>query len=261
MSNKKLAILGIIAIVMVVLAGVQLRLSSGKQRLSLGAPSYLIQGLDTDKIASIVLGAADNQVILSRRGNRFVVESKDDYPAKATKINGVIAACLDIKTAEFVTGNPANHADLGVTEEQARHVVKLFGRDGNLITGLLISPPNTDRAGSYLRLISSNDVYLTIDRPWPARFSDMDFIDTALLSIDRNEISSVTVTSPQESYTLRAEGTGRVITLENMPAGKKFKDVEYDQVFWLEEKYSHSQLELAICFMRLAVCSGSAVFM
>jgi len=217
---------------MVMLAGVQMRLSVGKQSLSFSAPSYLLQGLDTDKIASIVLGTADDQVILTRSGKRFVVASKDDYPAKTTEINGVIAACLDIKTAEFVTGNPANHADLGVTEADAAHVVKLFGTDGNPITGLLISPQGTDRPESCVRLISSNDVYITLDRSWPARFSDIDFIDTALLNIDRDKIVSVTVTSPDETYTLKKEGTEKVITLENMPDGKKLKDTQYEQVFF-----------------------------
>lgn len=232
MSNTKLVILGIVAIVMVVLAGVQMRLSATKPPLASSGPSYLLQGLDTNKIASIVLGTAGDQVILTRSGNRFVVASKDDYPAKTTEINGVIAACLDIKTAEFVTDNPANHADLGVTEADAAHVVKLFGADGNPITGLLISPPGTDRPGSYVRLISSNDVYITLDRSWPARFSDIDFIDMALLNIDRDKIKSVTVTSPDETYTLKKEGTENVITLENMPDGKKLKDTEYEQVFF-----------------------------
>jgi len=232
MSNKKLAILGIAAIVMVVLAGVQLRLSTGNPLVTSSGPSYLLQGLDTNKIASIVLGTGDDQVILTRSGNRFVVASKDDYPAKTTEINGIIAACLDIKTAEFVTNNPANHANLGVTETAAAHVVKLFDADSKPITGLLISAPNKDRDGSYVRLISSNDVYLTLDRPWPARFSDMDFIDTALLSIDRDKVTSVTVISPDETYTLKAEGTGSVITLENIPAGKKLKDTEYESVFF-----------------------------
>ena len=233
MSNKKLAILGVAAIVTVVLAGVQLRLSTTHSSVSVSGPSYLIQGLDTNKIASIVLGTADDQVILTRSGNRFVVANKDDYPAMSTEINGVIAACLDIKTAEFVTGNAANHAELGVTETAAAHVVKLFGADSKPITGLLISPPGKDRDGSYVRLISSNDVYLTIDRPWPSRFSAMDFIDTALLSIDRDKITSVTIASPDETYTLKAEGTGSVITLENMPAGKKLKDTEYERVFFV----------------------------
>ncbi|HIJ70684.1 MAG TPA: DUF4340 domain-containing protein [Planctomycetes bacterium] len=230
MSNKKLTILGIVAIVMVILAGVQMRLSDTHPSATLSGPTYLIQGLDTNKIASIVLGKGDEQIILTRSGNRFVVANKDDYPAKTTEINGVIAACLDIKTAEFITDNPANHADLGVTEAEADHIVKLFGSDGNPIIGLLMSPPDPDKNGSYVRLISSNDVYLTLGRSWPASFSDIDFIDTLLLNVNRDKIKSVTVTYPDESYNLSKSDTG-VIELTNIPEGKKLREAVSDPVF------------------------------
>jgi hypothetical protein len=232
MSNKKLVVLGIIAIVMVVLAGAQLRVST-RQSFVPSGPSYLIQGLDTNEIGSIVLGTAGDQIILTRKGNRFVVANKNDYPAKINEINGVIAACLDMKTAELVTSNPANHADLGVTEEKARHVVKFFGKDAGPITGVIISPAEAAKGGAYVRLISSNDVYFTLESRWPSRFSDMDFIDKELGSVDRDKITSVTVTSPDESYTLKKKGTDGVITLENMPPGKKFKDNDYERVFYM----------------------------
>jgi hypothetical protein len=231
MSNKKLVILGIVAIVMVIWAGLLLRISTTHPSSPSTGPSYLIQGLSTDQITSVVLGTGDNQIILTRKGNRFVVANKDDYPAMSTEINGVIAACLDIKTAEFVTAAAANHADLGVTEATAAHVVKLFGADQKPLTGVLISPPDPERSVFYVRLISSNDVYLTLDRPWPPAFSAMDFIDKALVSLDRSKIKSVTVTAPDQNYTLKTEGDGSVVTLENMPSDKIFKGTEYETVF------------------------------
>jgi hypothetical protein len=61
----------------------------------------------------------------------------------------------------------------------------------------------------------------------------MDFIDKELVSVDRDKIVSVTVTSPEESYTLKKKGTDGVITLENMPPGKKLKDNDYERVFFV----------------------------
>ncbi len=231
MSNKKLVILGIVAVVMVIWAGLLLHISTKQPSGPSTGPSYLIQGLSTDQIASVVLGTGDSQIILTRQGNRFVVANKDDYPAMSTEINGVIAACLDIKTAEFVTAAAANHTDLGVTEATAAHVVKLFGADQKPLIGALISHPDPERGVSYVRLISSNDVYLTLDRPWPPGFSAMDFINKTLISLGRSKMKSVTVTSPDESYTLKTEGDDSVVTLENMPPDKKFKDTEYETVF------------------------------
>jgi len=241
MSNRKLVVLGIIAIVMVLWAGAQLRLSTEQASAPTG-PSYLIQGLDTAEIFSIVLGTGDDQVILTRQGNRFVVEGKDGYPAKINEINGVLAACLDIKTIELVTGNATNHADLGVTEERARHVVKLFDKDAEPITGVLISPPDADKKGAYVRRISSNDVYLTLESQWPSGFSNMDFIDKVLTTVDRDKITSVTVTSPDGSYTLKKQADSSVINLENMPTGKKLKGSDYEQVFYLPTSLQFSDV-------------------
>ncbi|MHC5061350.1 MAG: DUF4340 domain-containing protein [Planctomycetota bacterium] len=231
MSNKKLVILGVVAIVMVILAGVQLKINSTISSGPSKGPSYLLQGLNTDQIASFTLAIGSDQIILARKGKRFVVANKDDYPAKSTEINGVIAASLDIKTVEFVTDRVENHKDLGVTEAVAGHVVKFFDADKNLLTGLLISKPDNTKSVSYVRLISSNDVYLTIDRPWPPTFAAMDFIDKTLLSLNRSDIVSVTVTSQDQSYTLKAEGAGTNVVLENMPESKQFKGTDYETVF------------------------------
>ncbi len=73
---------------------------------------YLIQGLDPADIGSIVLGAGDSAVTLKREGGRFVVVNKDNYPADAKEINNLLTKCLEIRTSEFITDNPANHEDL-----------------------------------------------------------------------------------------------------------------------------------------------------
>ena len=106
MSNKKLAILGVVAVVMVIWAVSQGRI--GKEAgMKLHTPAYLIQGLDPADIGSIVLGTGERAVTLKRRQKRFVVVDKDNYPAVTSKINDLIAKCLDITTAELYTDDPA----------------------------------------------------------------------------------------------------------------------------------------------------------
>ena len=63
MSNKNLTILGIVAVLMVVWAIVQSRVSSRTGAESKG-PSYLILGLDTSKIGSIVVGKGQDTASL-----------------------------------------------------------------------------------------------------------------------------------------------------------------------------------------------------
>ena len=80
--------------------------------------------------------------------------SKDNYPAMAGEINKLIAACLDIQTTELYSDNPENHEDLGVTEEDARNVVKFYKADSSLLTGMVISKPREQGRGAYVRQVN-----------------------------------------------------------------------------------------------------------
>jgi len=57
MSDKKLTLLGIVAVFMVIWAVVQSRVSN-RPKVGTDRPAYLIQGLDPADIDSIVLGTA-----------------------------------------------------------------------------------------------------------------------------------------------------------------------------------------------------------
>ena len=172
MSDKKLTILGIAAVVMVLWAVVQSRVSN-RTRTESGEPAYLIRGLDTGEIGSIVLGTGEEAVTLKREKGRFVVTDKDNYPAKTSEINSLLSKCLEIKRQELVTDNPANHEDLEVTEEKARSVVKLMTPEPNavVLAGVAVGKTEELGNGTYVRLLSSdtalsNKVYIASSSPW-----------------------------------------------------------------------------------------------
>jgi len=236
MSNRKLFVLGIIAVLMVTWAVVQSRVSS-KTEAEPGGPVYLVQGLNTADIGSIFLGFGDDGVMLKRIGRQFVVVNKDNYPAKASEINNLISKCLEIQTSEFVTDNPANHADLEVTEEKARTLVKFLKSDPNstLLTGVAVGKSKESGQDTYVRLLSkddsvSNKVYITSNVPW---FNDqaINFIEQELISVKRDDIESVTVSLPSGEYTLKTEPNSTNIVLENIPASKKLKSGDAQSVF------------------------------
>ena len=229
MSDRKLVILGIVAVLMVIWAVVQSRISS-RPRAQPDAPAYLIQGLNSAHIGSIVLGVGEDAVTLERQGGRFVVSNKDNYPAKTSEINKLITACLDVRIGELYTDDPANHKDLGVAEENAGTVVKFFKPDSSLLTGVVVGEVGEEQMRTYVRLASSDKVYVTPNVPM-IRNRAMDYIDPELVAVNRESIESVTVNSPSGEYTLKAKEDGKGIMLENMPAGRKLKSNEGDRVF------------------------------
>jgi hypothetical protein len=236
MSNKKLTILGVVAVLMVLWAVTQSYVSnnpgSGSDKMT-----YLIQGLDPSVIDSIVIGKGKAAFTLKRQGNGFVVVEKDNYPAKTSEINSLISKCLEVQTSELVTDNPANHEDLEVTEDKARSEVKFMTADPNssLLTGIIVGKTKELGQGSYVRLLSndpavSNKVYVASNVPWLGG-GEMNYIDQELISAKREDIESVTVSSKNNTYTLRTEKDSQNIILDNIPAGKKLKSSEAQSVF------------------------------
>ena len=227
MSNKNLTILGVVAVLMVVWAVFE---SSVPKKKGVGTEQfYLIQGLETNRIASIEILSGEKQVTLKHRGGQFVVFEKDNYPALVENISELIAKCLDIETIERRTSNPMNHADLGVSEENAQYIVKFLDGEGTLITGVVISKASPETDSTYVRLISSDDVYLAAESLW-LRASALDYVERELFKVERDRIARVTVDVPDGSYTLRAGETGDEVVLEDIPEGKKLKDSDAERV-------------------------------
>jgi hypothetical protein len=229
MSNRKLVILSIVAGVMIVWAAIQSRIARGPARAPSG-PSYLIQGLDPGRIASIIIGTGENAARLVRQGDRFVVGNKDNYPAVISKINELITSCLDIRTVGLITSNPANHDDLEVSEANAKNIVKFLDNDGHTITGVVIGRTDSERRSTYVRLTSSNDVYTATEAP-QAPDSEMDYVEKEIVNISRDDVVRVTVTGPNDIYTLKVDDSNDDnIILEGVPEGKKLKQSDARQV-------------------------------
>jgi len=229
MSDKKLTVLGIVAVFMVIWAVVQSRVSN-RPKTDMDKPAYLLWGLDPAGIDSIVVGTGEDAVTLKRQQGRFVVANKDNYPAKASEINNLITKSLEIQTSEFVTDNAANHEDLGLTEEKANTLVKFFKPDSSLLTGVVGGKSKELGQGTYVRLASSDAVYVTPSMPWLGGTA-MSYIEQELVSVKREDIVSVTVSTAGGEYTLKTTDDGKGVMLENVPAGKKYKSSDGDSVF------------------------------
>ena len=224
MSNKSLAILGIIAAVMIILAAVLSGVSSGPRKGS-GGPAYLIQGLDPTSVGKIVVGTGADEVTLQRRGKAYFVVNKDNYPADVKEINELFKKCLDIKTTGSAhTSNAANHDDLEVTEDKARSVVKFLSTEPNspMLAGVALGKSLEAGQGTYVRLLPGDSVYVTLESPW-IRDGATDYIDQDLITLKLEDVNSVTVRVDGREYTLKQDEGDNVVLENNIPPGKKLK--------------------------------------
>ncbi|MEN6308036.1 MAG: DUF4340 domain-containing protein, partial [Anaerohalosphaeraceae bacterium] len=206
MNDKKLAILGIVAVLSVAAAILVNQLGRVKQTSNL-VIGPLVGGLDVDKINSIAVAGekGKQKVTLAKSEGRFVVAEKENYPASIKKVNELVNQCLDIRTAELQTEDPAFHADLGLTDETAATTVLFKDSADQAIVGLLVAESKPDAQGVFVRLASDNKAYLTLQSPWISS-RPMDYVDTQLLQVDSKKILEVIVTDPNNmSYTLKSD--------------------------------------------------------
>ena len=209
MSNRNLTILAVAAAVMLTWAVVQSRLVQRKMGRA-ATKGFLIQGLATDDIDAIVLGTGDNQVRLQRQNKNFYIANKDNYPAQFKNINELIKNCLEIQTTDLITQSADNHADLGVSEEKAKYVIKFLNAKNEVITGLVIGSGAESPTETYIRLINRDDVYLA-DRSVYLSTRALDFMDQNILSVLQDSIRQVQVFTGLEGYTLMQEPNNIIV--------------------------------------------------
>lgn len=232
MTDKKVAMLGMVAVLMAGWAVIQGRISQSYQPDQI-VISPLIEGLDIEAVQAIRLTSEQGAktVDLVRDGGRFVITQKDRYPADVKKVNDLISGCLDMRISsdQRITEDGANHGELGVTTETAACQVEFLGADQKPIVGMLISTAD-DEGNSYVRLATADVVYRADDAP-TVPTSASEFLDTVLFQVDQNQVVRAAVSGPDgTSYTLRKPAGGE-ITLDDMPAGKQFKGSTYNSVF------------------------------
>lgn len=260
MSNKKLIVLGLLAVVMIVWATLQSKVTNKPAVSEQKTITYLIGGLEPSLVATITLSSDKGKVSFNRQEERgYSVAEKDGYPVNTAQINDLFRRISDIQKVEFVTNNSANFADLGVSEDKASMAIKFFEKDHKLITGVIISKPQENNI-TYVRLADSNDVYIVNYAPY-IRGSAMDYIDKKILEAKIDDIVSVAVASPEGNYALKAEPNITSVKLGGgMPAGKQFKGGDYMQVFTalsslqFSNVMKQSSLPKDVVFNRKYVC-------
>ena len=232
MTDRKLALLAIAAVIMAGWAILQNRLARQAGSHGLFQASPLIQGLDPAAIAGVTITSekGEKTLAMEKKDGRFTVADKDGYPANVSAINTLLNNCLDIRTAEQITSNPANHAELGVTDQTARYAARFLNAEGKEIIGVLISEAQSDREGAFARLSTSNEVYFIQSPPWLSTGA-MDYVNSTILEADRSKIRQVTVKGPNGDYVLKGAEDGSTVTFDAMPFGKQFKGTAYRSVF------------------------------
>jgi hypothetical protein len=96
--------------------------------------------------------------------------------------------------------------------------------------GIVIGKTDSQTRSTYVRLVSSDDVYTMTETP-RVPDSAIDYVEKEIVNISREDVARVTVTGPNDSYTLKIDDSNDDnIILEKIPEGKKLKKNDCTQV-------------------------------
>ena len=237
MKLKNLSILtGFLFIISIVVF-----INENKRGTDLLSGSDYIKGLDVSKIQKIVLSfKKDEKIILSRDGNRFLLENHKSYPAASDKVNDLIYKIASIQVEKKVASD-VKEADLKKYEldEKTRHyAIELFDNDNKKTVFFRVG--KRDKGKAYLFKVGEKDVYLSKDNVW-INSSYQNFIDTNLANIKNDEIEKIILNSNIQIEIIKKD-KDFIVEKPAKNSFKKEKVEEYSKNFTFlgfDDFYSH----------------------
>ena len=226
MSLKNLSILtGILFVISILVF-----LNENKRGTDLLTGSDYVKGLDVTKVQKIVLNFKDkDELILSREGERFVLENHKSYPAASDKVNDLIYKIASIQVDKKIASG-VKEEDLKkyeLDEKSRQFAIELFDNDNKKTVSFRVG--KSDKGKSYLFKEGETDVYLSRSNVF-FNSSHKHFVNTVLINVKSDDIAKIDLKS-NIGIEIVKEGEDFVIA---KPANKKFKKEkakEYSQNF------------------------------
>ena len=203
-------------------------LNENKRGSDLAEGSDYIKGLDVEKVQKISLRFKDDKkIILSREGQRFVIENYKSYPADSEKVNDLIYKIASIQVKEKMLED-ASEDDLKkyeLDEKSNKHFVEIFDNDDQKTVSFRVGKSYKGR-GNYLYRDEKGEVYLSQNSIWLGS-SHNDFINTVLVDIKKDNIDNIELQSGATEIKLLKRDQDFILTAPQEKSFKKEKVEEY----------------------------------
>lgn len=208
MTNNKV----ITALVVVILAmGLIVYLHQRSSRPAVGAEigklvfPKLKDGLDN--IQEVKFSSSDQTTTINHNGKHWIIAEKGDYEVDFGKLSSFLDGLAKAKYVERKTSKPANFSILGVlgVDDSASKAVNvsISTSNGSRYT-LLIGNKSQGQKGRFVRKPDQSQVWL-VDNIDDVTSDPLKWIEPVILSIDSDEVTSVTDVSADGKPTLSVD--------------------------------------------------------
>lgn len=235
MNRKQLAILGLAALVVSMLAVFFSLQESSRYEPTAHVRLYPDLESQLNSITRMVVQqAGQTPVTLELKDGRWTVAEKSSYPADLSQLRKTLIALARLELVEAKTRNPEKYSLLALQSiDQANahsQDLKLFDKDSTQLAHVIIG--KTDTAGSsYVRKAEEEQSWLGSEQiSLPPKAEE--WLAKPLISLDAQRIQRVEVGRGKDTgYTLfRTAPSQQDFQMEDLPQGKRFKPEQAQRV-------------------------------
>jgi hypothetical protein len=189
-------------------------------------------GKQLAEVARVTLVHSGAKTTLSRRGAKWVVEDKSDYPADGTRLHETLLGLADLRYVEMKTRKPELYPRLAVEDPGAAAakstLVTVSDAKGSLLGEIIAGKRRVDELGGgtdgiYVRQPGNAQSWLasgTLDLPEDAT----DWLDRKIVDLSDARVKEVKLTAPDGSaLDIARDAPGGKLALKNAPADAKLK--------------------------------------
>lgn len=222
MNSAKLRMLGIVVALLVIALIV---IESGGDGTSSESGAKLLPELreELNDVDSLRIERSDQApVVIVRRDDRWVVESRGGYAADVDKVREALLAMADATSVEAKTANHELHGRLGLEMpdvENSKGTLLVAGvgdQDYRLLLGNV-----AQTSFRYARLPDQDQTWL-IDQNPELPTTAGDWLDAAIIDIDSSAVRAVTITHPDgEVISIEKVNEDDDFTVNDVPEGRE----------------------------------------
>lgn len=224
----KPVILAVITAVLIVLAW---KVSQDKAPQTDIARGPLFPGVleRLNDVSRVEIKSAQHALTLERRGEAWVLASKDGFPATFATVKRAILQVAGLVTVEPKTDRPESYARIGVDDVEgdkaAGTLFDAYDADGKRLFGLIVgNSRGTAGDQHYVREVGEAQAWL-VDGALTLEADPVQWLDAQVADIDTERVRQLSLSSPAGAPVVirKSEPKDNFFALADVPAGFKAK--------------------------------------
>lgn len=214
----------ILAVIFVVLVVIVLLTRQGP-KVERGALASRLEALDTLTISQVAITQPDEELILTKSGQEWMITSPFEYKANQDFVRQMLKTFVEMRVESSISENPEKHGKFEV--DTAGTEVVFYAGDEKLIS-LIVGKTSQDYSHTYIRETDLPEVFLVKGVLSGQLNRNLDsWRDKTIFAAEKTDITQIALVYPEEVITLYWTGGTWTISsgeIDNLVADQQTVD-------------------------------------